>query len=225
MFESFRSWIFSNINNYIFCIGFYEFYDAGNYYAGGIDMIIRFAAAHDSTALLNIYAQYINTAITFECTLPTEREFSNRIYDIQKEYPYLVCEESGHIVGYAYAHRHKEREAYQWNAELSIYLDKAFTSKGLGKKLYQLLIDLLKLQGVKTVYGGVTIPNEKSEKLHRTMGFHHLGTYHNTGYKCGRWLDVAWFEKEIAPYTPEPAPFKPITHIPLERLDAIMNTD
>ncbi len=169
-------------------------------------MNIRFAQVADSKELLCIYAQYIDTPITFECVLPTEEAFAGRIAEIARDYPYLVCEEKGRIVGYAYAHRQMERAAYQWNAELSIYLDRTYTSKGLGRKLYGLLIELLKLQGVKTVYGGVTIPNLKSEMLHQSMGFRCLGVYHNTGYKAGAWHDVAWFEKEIASYELDPKP-------------------
>ena len=86
-------------------------------------------------------------------------EFTERIYNISKGYPYIVCEdEEGAIIGYAYAHRHMEREAYQWNAELSIYIDRTFISKGIGKKLYCILIEILKLQGIRTVYGCVTLP-------------------------------------------------------------------
>jgi len=185
-------------------------------------MTIRIVTANDCRALLDIYTQYIETPVTFECILPTEQEFSDRIANIAKDYPYLVCEESGQIIGYAYAHRHMEREAYQWNVELSVYLDKSFTSKGLGKKLYLILIDILKLQGVKTVYGGVTAPNVKSEGLHTSLGFQLLGTYHNTGYKCGKWHDVMWFEKRIAPYDSSPKPIKLIDQIPTEELHNII---
>ena len=185
-------------------------------------MPIRFATAADSASLLKIYAQYIGTPITFECTLPTEQAFTRRIASITGEYPYLVWEENGRPVGYAYAHRQREREAYQWNAELSIYLDKDHTSRGLGTKLYAVLIGLLKLQGIKTVYGGVTLPNEKSEGLHRKMGFQCLGVYHSTGYKDGAWHDVAWFEKAVAPYTDHPAPFLPIGKIPGEKRESIL---
>ena len=149
-------------------------------------MIVRFATPNDSLELLKIYKQYIDTAITFECTLPTEQEFRERIEGIIKEYPYLVCEDDGKIVGYAYAHRHMERGGYGWNAELSVYIDRSFTSKGIGKELYIKLIELLKLQGIKNLYAGITVPNKKSEKLHTSLGFKLLGTYHNTGYKCSK---------------------------------------
>ena len=121
-------------------------------------MEIRFAAEADAPALLAIYAQYIETGITFEYQLPTREEFARRIRDFGGTYPYLVCEENGCIVGYAYAHRQAERAAYQWNAELSVYLDRSCTSRGLGRRLYGALIDILRLQGIRTVYGCVTVP-------------------------------------------------------------------
>lgn len=185
-------------------------------------MKIRFAAPADSRALLKIYAQYINTPVTFECTLPTEPEFRARIAEIQTVYPYLVCHEGGRIIGYAYAHRQMARAAYQWNAELSVYLDEGYTSRGLGRALYGSLIEILKMQGIKTVYAGVTVPNQKSEGLHAALGFRRLGVYRNTGYKCGAWHDVAWFEKQIAPYNTEPSPVLPVHRLPREKLAAAM---
>lgn len=185
-------------------------------------MDMRFAAVEDAPAILQIYGQYIESAITFEYTLPTESEFAQRIADIAAEYPYLVCEEAGRIVGYAYAHRQRDRAAYQWNAELSIYLDSSFTSKGIGKRLYTALIELLRLQGVRTVYGAVTVPNEKSEKLHTSLGFRRIGIDRNTGYKCGAWRDVCWFEKAIAPYDVPPHPVTPIGRLPREQILRIL---
>lgn len=96
-------------------------------------MNIRFATVYDSGNILKIYAQSIHTPVTFEYTLPTKEEYAKRIESITREYPYLVCEEDGQIVGYAYAHRQREREAYQWNAELSVYLDQAVTGR-VGKR-------------------------------------------------------------------------------------------
>ena len=182
----------------------------------------RFAAPADSAALLKIYGEYLDTPITFECALPSEAEFAGRIAAVGREYPYLVCLEKGRIVGYAYAHRQAERAAYQWNAELSVYLDRSCTSRGLGRRLYGALMDILRLQGIRTVYGCVTVPNEKSEGLHRALGFRRLGTYRSTGYKCGAWRDVAWFEKPIAPYDQNPEPIRPVEDIPAEALAAIL---
>ena len=185
-------------------------------------MGIRFAAEADAPALLAIYAQYIETGITFEYELPSREEFARRIREFGGTYPYLIWEEDGRIVGYAYAHRQAERAAYQWNAELSVYLDRSCTSRGLGRRLYGALIDILRLQGIHTVYGCVTVPNEKSEGLHQALGFRRLGTYRSTGYKCGAWRDVAWFEKPIAPYDENPEPIRPVGDIPAEALAAIL---
>ena len=188
-------------------------------------MKIRLAVLEDSGALRNLYAQYIDTPVTFEYVLPTQIEFAGRMQSSMEQYPYLVCEEAGRIVGYAYAHRYMERAAYQWNAELSIYLDKNFTSRGLGKKLYAALIELLKLQGIKTVYAGVTLPNVKSEGLHRALGFQQLGIYHHTGYKCGKWHDVAWFAKSISSCERQPEPVTPFSSVPKKQITALLQKE
>ena len=142
---------------------------------------IRFAAPDDAAALLRIYAQYIETPITFEYTLPSEEEFARRIRDIQAVYPYLVYIEDGEVLGYAYAHRFQERAAYQWGAELSVYLDRGCVSHGIGSQLYTLLLELLRLQNVRTAYALVTLPNTKSEALHRHFGFRTVGAYTRSG--------------------------------------------
>ena len=175
---------------------------------------IRFAAAADAAALLGIYGQYIDTPITFECALPSEEAFRRRVAEYGAACPYLVWEEDGRILGYAYAHRLGERAAYQWSAELSIYLGRDSTGRGLGRRLYGALMELLRLQGVRTVYGCVTLPNAGSEGLHAAMGFRPTGTWHRAGFKCGAWRDVGWFEKTIAPYDPSPAPVRPIGEVP-----------
>ena len=175
---------------------------------------IRFAAAADAPALLGIYGQYMDTPITFECALPSEEAFRGRVAEYGAACPYLVWEEDGRILGYAYAHRLGERAAYQWSAELSIYLDRDSTGRGLGRRLYGALMELLRLQGVRTAYGCVTLPNAGSEGLHAAMGFRRTGTWHSAGFKCGAWRDVGCFEKAIAPYDPSPAPVRPIREVP-----------
>ena len=112
--------------------------------------MIRLVTGNDAKGLLQVYAQYIETPITFEYTLPSVTQFQARINRIFAEYPYLVYEEEGRIKGYAYAHRHMERAAYQWNAEAAIYLDRDCCRKGIGKTLYRLLLELLRLQGIRT---------------------------------------------------------------------------
>lgn len=185
--------------------------------------MIRFATREDTALLLDIYSQYIDTAITFEYALPTEQEFLQRIEAVKGTYPYLVYEEDGRIVGYAYAHRYRDWDAYQWDAELSVYIDQTCTSKGVGHQLYQILIEILKLQGIKTVYGLVTVPNVRSAKLHQSFGFTLVGTHLNTGYKSGKWRNVAIFEKGIADYDVEPVPFIPICQVSEEQLLGILS--
>ena len=187
-------------------------------------MNIRLARSGDSAALLRIYAQYIDTPVTFEYTLPSENEFAARIGTISAEYPYLVSEEDGETLGYAYAHRQAEREAYQWNAELSVYLDPASTSRGIGARLYRMLLDILLLQGVRTAYALVTLPNRKSERLHASLGFQRLTIQRKAGFKGGRWHDVAWYTKALAPHDADPQPILPVDRISAERLQQILNT-
>lgn len=183
---------------------------------------VRFATEADARTLLKIYAPYVQeTAITFELEPPTLEEFSERIRVYSAEYPYLVCQVGGKAVGYAYAHRMQERAAYQWNAELSVYLAPEAVGKGLGTALYRALIKLLALQGVQNVYGLVTAPNAASEALHARMGFTVAGAYHHTGYKLGAWHDVLIFEKRIGAEE-GPRPLATIGMVEKETAEAIL---
>ncbi len=176
-------------------------------------MIFRPATIEDAAAILAVYAPYIETPITFEYTLPSVAEFAQRIEKIASFYPYLVCEEKGRIIGYAYAGRYRERKAYDWSLELSIYLAPECRGRGIGKKLYTMLLELLKRQGIKTVYGVITTPNAASEGLHERLGFQKIGVFRNTGFKKGQWYSVAWYEKELSPYEIPAKPVKSITEI------------
>lgn len=184
--------------------------------------MLRFAKTEDTEALLDIYGQYMDTPITFEYELPLKEEFAGRIRDIGSYYPYLVWEENGKIAGYGYAHRHMERAAYQWNAELSVYVDKDHHRSGIGGKLYQALIEILQRQNIHTVYGCITLPNEKSVGLHEAMGFTKVGIYHHAGYKCGKWHDVIWYEKAIREFEANPQPIRSMHEIPEQKLAAIL---
>lgn len=187
-------------------------------------MRLRFASGADVPDLLAVYEQYIPTAVTFEYVLPSEQEFLGRVESISKVYPYLVLEEDGAVLGYAYAHRIGSRAAYGWGAELSIYLRREVSGQGIGRRLYQVLMDLLRLQGVRTVYGLVSSPNPASEKLHRALGFEQAGVQRRAGYKNGRWIDLLWFEKAIAPYNLDPAPVTPIGDLPAERVREVLSS-
>ncbi len=187
-------------------------------------MIIRFARAEDAQALLDIYAQYIHTPITFEYELPSAAEFARRISSTLADgYPYLVCQDGDEVLGYAYAHRLGERAAYQWNAELSIYLSSRAAGRGLGTALYLTLMDLLRLQGVKTVCGIVTRPNPASEGLHRALGFRLTGVREKAGYKNGTWHDVMWLEKPLGTYGPQPSPVLPVGQLPRDAVERVLN--
>ncbi len=172
---------------------------------------IRPAVPEDAGEILRIYAHYVReTTITFEYDVPSEEEFRERIRTISAEYPYLVCLVDGRIAAYAYAHRHMERAAYQWNAELSVYVDKALVHMGIGRALYQAVLEILALQNIQTVYGIVTSPNPGSQHLHEAMGFTRAVTFKNMGYKFGRWLDVAWYEKALGDHNADMKPFLPV---------------
>ena len=159
---------------------------------------IREAVPGDAPALLDIYAPYIrDTVITFEYDVPTAEKFAARIEETAALHPYLVCERDGQIIGYAYAHRIRERAAYDWAAELSIYLAPEAHGQGVGTALYRCLIDLLEQQRLRILYGCVTLPNEKSQKLHEKLGFSLVGVWHGSGWKFDGWHDVGWFEKRL----------------------------
>ena len=168
--------------------------------------MIRFASADDSASLLKIYAQYIDTPVTFEYELPTEAEFAERIRRISAEYPYLVWEESGVPRGYAYAHRHRERAAYQWNAELTVYVRRGREGLGIGTALYGALIPKLREMGLVNLYGVLGLPNPGSEALHRHFGFTRQGLYPRMGFKLGEWHDVAQYGLRLTPPDRPPEP-------------------
>lgn len=183
----------------------------------------RNVSLDDTEKLLDIYAPYVEkTIVSFECEVPGIEEFRERIASFSKDYPYFVCELDGEIIGYAYAHRHMERAAYQWNAELSIYIKDEYTHMGIGKILCITLIELLKLQGVRNVYSCLAIPNEKSEQLQHSLGFEMIGVFRKTGYKLGAWRDMAWFGKNIAPLVNGIAPVSSIRSVPKEKIARIL---
>ena len=183
---------------------------------------IRFANEADAVNLLKIYSQYIETTITFEYVLPSVEEFQRRIREFSEVYPYLVCEEDGEIIGYAYAHRAFERAAFSWDAEVSIYLDKKARGKGIGKQCYKILLELLREQGIITVYSLISTPNPRSERLHEDIGFEWIGTHKNTGYKAGKWCDISWYQIQLNPYIDNPKPIRSIHELESEKVKEIM---
>ncbi len=167
--------------------------------------IIRNAVPEDAKALLEIYAPYVtDTVITFEYEVPSKEEFRSRIIKNMEYYPYLVFEIDGQPAGYAYASKFRERAAYQWAAELSVYVDNKYHGRRIGTRLYAALIEALKERNVKTVYGVVTMPNEKSDRLHKAFDFHTAGVLKKVGYKHDCWHDVIYYEKHIGDFEQSP---------------------
>lgn len=159
---------------------------------------IRIATQDDAKEILYIYSYYIEaTAITFEYELPSLDEFKKRIEKISSQYPWLVYEVDHKIVGYAYASMHKERAAYQWNVELSVYISHHHQGYGIGKKLYRALISIVTYQGYYNAYGCIALPNEKSIALHKYFGFHEIGIFPKSGNKFNTWYDIIWFGKRL----------------------------
>ncbi len=184
---------------------------------------IRFAQQGDAEGILRIYAPFVqDTFVSMEYEVPSLDAFRKRISGIAAEYPYLVCAAGDEIAGYAYAHRHMERAGYAWNAELSVYIGDGYRRRGVGRALYGALMDILRLQGVRNVYGIITLPNPGSETLHESFGFLRAGVYRQSGFKHGAWHDVAWYEKQIGGLRPQPEPFVPIGQVDPEAVSSIL---
>ena len=158
--------------------------------------MIRIACEADVPAILSIYAPYVReTTVTFEYEVPTQEEFLNRFRTITWDFPWLVWEEEGQILGYAYACRPFERAAYAWCAEPSIYLKPEARGRGIGRQLYQALEELLKIQGYRVLLALITGENIGSLKFHEKLGYEVVGELKESGYKFQRWLSVFWMEK------------------------------
>lgn len=169
------------------------------------EVTLRLATTEDAEAILNIYGPYIrNTAITMEYEVPTVEQFKQRIQKTLVNYPYLVAEQDGRIVGYAYAGRFHERAAFYRSAEVSIYLDKSIHKKGLGRMLYEELEKQLKNLGILNIYASIAYtdcPDEyvdnNSKDFHGHMGYELVARFHKCAYKFGRWYDLIWMEKMV----------------------------
>lgn len=159
---------------------------------------IRFAAKKDSEAILGIYAPYIEkTAITFEYEVPSLLEFSGKIAEIQKKYPWIVYEEEGKILGYAYGGPEYTRAAYQWTVETSVYVSEEARGKGIGTALYKKILDILQKQNFCVCYVLINDDNEASIKMHEKLGFIQNGFRKNCGYKFGKWHSVVFLKNNL----------------------------
>jgi len=164
---------------------------------------IRIANPADAAALLKVYAPYVEkTAISFEYQVPSLEEFRQRIERTLKNYPYLVAEQDGEILGYAYTGPFVGRPAYAWAAETSIYLRQDSCKKGIGKALYQRLEEISRAQNIHNLYACIGWPDQEDEYLnmnsaqfHAHLGYRHVGEFRKCGYKFGRWYNMIWMEK------------------------------
>ena len=161
--------------------------------------MIRIATEADVPAILAIYAPYVeNTTISFEYDVPCKKEFMQRFFDITAQFPWLVWEENGQILGYAYASPPYTRAAYAWCAEPSIYLKPEAQGKGIGRKLYAALEAILREQGYQVLYALITAENAPSLRFHEKMGYRFCMKLDNCGFKFNRWVGLIWMEKRLS---------------------------
>ena len=159
----------------------------------------------DCPQILEIYRPFIETSgITFETEVPSLEQFQQRLDDIAQAYPFLVIEEEGKIIAYAYACRHRERAAYRWIVETSVYVHHEHYHQGLGQKIYAKLFETLRERNFMWAFAGITLPNPSSMKLHLQFGFEPLALYEQAGWKLGEWHDVHWLKLALNPPTYPP---------------------
>lgn len=179
-------------------------------------MGIRFAERADVEAMRLIYAPYVvNTAYSYEYEVPDHAEFLRRFDTLTERFPWLVWEEHGEILGYAYGSAAFARQAYGFLADLSIYLKEEAHGRGIGRKLYETAEEILRRQGYTRVYGVVTAANEGSCRFHEALGYRKIVTFEKSGMKFGRWYDTNWYEKNLRdcpPGQPFPVSWREIDH-------------
>lgn len=159
--------------------------------------MIRFATSDDIAPMLAIYTPYVeNTTFSFEYTAPAYETFLSRFTKYTRQLPWLVWEEDGNILGYAYGSLPFERAAYAWCAEVSVYLAPQAHRRGIGRKLYAVLEELLWRQGYRKIYALITSENTGSLAFHEKVGYRFSAAFPGCGFKFGRWLGVTWMEKQ-----------------------------
>jgi len=172
---------------------------------------IRLATTDDARQAREIYAPSVTGAATsFELEVPSEAELRRRLEAVLAGHPWLVCEEGGVQLGYAYASAHRERAAYRWSVDVSVYVREGHRGEGIGRALYTALLALLRLQGFCAAHAGITLPNPASVGLHEAMGFRPVGVYPAVGWKRGAWHDVGWWQLPLRERNGEPPPILPL---------------
>lgn len=168
---------------------------------------IRLANAADAEGVLAIYAPIVrDTPISFELVPPTVNEMRERIETTLTELPWLVAESAHDVVGYAYASRHRQRAAYQWSVDVSVYVSENARGRGVARALYRRLLGILEELSYCTALAGIALPNEASVGFHEAMGFTPIGIYSKVGYKLGTWHDVGWWQRTLREYPKNPQP-------------------
>jgi len=158
----------------------------------------------DAPAMLAIYRQYVEgTAISFEEEVPSPEEYAARVRKYVAGWAGVVAQAKGQVVGYAYGSSHRERAAYRWSVETTVYVAPGAQRTGIGRKLYAALIPMLADAGLCNAYAGVALPNPASVALHRSVGFQPIGSFPRVGYKFDRWHDVAWFHLPLRTAPPD----------------------
>jgi phosphinothricin acetyltransferase len=187
-----------------------------------MDGRLRLATPADAPAVRRIYAPYVEeTAITFATAVPSHATLETKISNCLPQYPWLVCERDGQVCGYAYAGPLRERDAYQWTVELSVYVAERAQRGGVGRRLYGALLDLLTAQGYASAYGVVTLPNPASVAFHEAFGFEQVGHFDDVGFKQGAWHDVGWWRTRLDdPAAPDPP--GPVDEIPAEQVERVL---
>lgn len=169
------------------------------------DILIRDATGADAAACAAIYGHYVETSVaTFELEPPSVADVAGRIAGCQESHAWLVAEDCGRVVGFAYGTKFAERAAYRWASEVSVYLEPEVRRGGLGTALYDVLLPRLRERGFQVLTARVAQPNDASNALHSRYGFERVGLLRRIGFKLGAWVDVAIMELELAPPTVSP---------------------
>lgn len=187
---------------------------------------IQVATPNEIPEVLQIYAPYIlHTTITFEYEVPNHQAFAQRYHAIANQFPFLVCKINDKVAGYAYAAKAFSRAAYQWDADLSVYVAEDYWHRGIASALYRCLEQLLCLQGYCLLYALVTKENENSLAFHKHMGFVQTATLPKTGFKFGRWHDLVWLQKQINCQSAEPTVPIPFHQLQKTRVQEILRKE
>lgn len=166
---------------------------------------IRVARVDDGPDLAEIYAPIVrDTSISFEEVPPTADEMSRRIESTLRTHPWLVAEDAGTAIAYAYAAAHRVRAAYRWSCDVSVYVAEGSRRAGLAQDLYAQLIRTLINLGFGSAFAGITLPNEASVGFHKRMGFELVGVYRRVGFKNGDWRDVGWWSRPLQTLDDQP---------------------